>query len=68
MRLWRFNRLNGNNRKIVNVNTLVLGHTGNILEHTTQRRSRNGWFYEECQRITDEENVARSRMLVSETW
>lgn len=34
---------------------------------TAQRRPRNGWFDEECQRVTDEKNVARSRMLVSGT-
>lgn len=34
---------------------------------TAQRRPRNGWFDEECQRVTEEKNVARSRMLVSGT-
>ena len=34
---------------------------------TTQRRQRNSWFDEECQRVTDEKNAARSRMLVAST-
>lgn len=32
-----------------------------------QRRSKNGWFNEECQRITNEENAARSLKLISGT-
>lgn len=34
---------------------------------TGQRRMRNGWFYDECQRVTDVKNAARSRMLVTST-
>lgn len=34
---------------------------------TGQRRRRNDWFDEECQRVTDMKNVARSRMLVAGT-
>jgi len=34
---------------------------------TTDGRPRNGWFDVECQRATDEKNLARSRMLVAAT-
>jgi sorting nexin-29 len=34
---------------------------------SAQRRQRRGWFDEDCQRVTDEKNAARSRMLVSGT-